>query len=243
MEQKKLIVRVADIIFGIMYRYDVTPAVCRDYEVCGGEPAFWISVTDEEIAYEQEKAEVAISPEWAEVTAISRKLAAAVIPYDAFLFHAALIEYEGVGYAFSAKSGVGKSTHIGLWREVFGETVRVINGDKPIVRFADGKVYAYGTPWCGKERYNINDKCELKNICFIERAEKNAIRAITATEAVPRILPQILLYKDGQMNLALLGLVDRLCSDVKFYVLGCTPEKEAALVARAGMCSRKEDRK
>ena len=34
---------------------------------------------------------------------------------DTALIHASLVRQNGKGYAFTAKSGTGKSTHVGLW--------------------------------------------------------------------------------------------------------------------------------
>lgn len=82
---------------------------------------------------------------------------------NSFLLHSVCVDIDGVGVAFSALSGTGKSTHLAnWWRYLNGtenmpeslknllkdkETVRVkdatlpdltiVNGDKPIVRFFD----------------------------------------------------------------------------------------------------------
>ena len=235
MNERELTVRVADITFGIRCRYDVLPLICEDYILEDGTPDFWLSATDEEIAVEQEKADEPIGEGLAESSAIHRKLGEKLLAYDAFLFHAAVIEYEGVGYAFSAQSGVGKTTHIRLWREHFGDGVRIINGDKPIVRFVDGKVYAYGTPWCGKERYNINDKCELRNVCFIERDAENSLATLQNKDALLRLFPQVMLHRSGKDNLTVLALLDRFFERESFYLLRCNPTRQAAEVAYHGM--------
>ena len=67
---------------------------------------------------------------------------------NAFVLHSATIDVEGVGVAFSAHSGTGKTTHMNLWQELLGDKMVVVNGDKPIVRFFDeepNQPYAYGT--------------------------------------------------------------------------------------------------
>ena len=235
MREQEMIVRVADIVFGIRYRYDVLPLLCEEYRVSSGAPEFWLSASDGEIALEQQRAEEPIGEGLAESAAILRGLGEKLLAYDAFLFHAAVIEYEGIGYAFSAKSGVGKTTHVRRWEDLFGEGVRIVNGDKPIIRFMDGKVYAYGTPWCGKERYNVNDRCELKNVCFIERDKEDSIAPMSSRDAVSRMLPQILMYRKGRDNLTVLELLDRFMKLESFYLLRCTPTVDAAKTAYRGM--------
>jgi hypothetical protein len=149
--------------------------------------------------------------------------------------HCAVIEYEGNGYAFAAQSGTGKSTHVSLWQKRFGNDVRIINGDKPIMRFYEDGLYAFGTPWCGKEGYNENDSVKLKGICFLERDTVNRISRITPKEAVTRIFHQVLTPSDLETLDALFPLLDRMLREVPCYVLGCNISEEAADVSYNGM--------
>ncbi len=235
MEVKKMILCVAEITFGVRYQYPLVEELCRDYITSTQTPSFWLSASENEMTRMKEKNIGHMSDSLAESSVILEKFAEAILSYGAFVFHAALIEYEGVGYAFAARSGVGKSTHIKLWKEVFGESVRIINGDKPIIRFENGKIYAYGCPWCGKERFGINDRCVLNKLCFIERAEENAIHQIGKQEALDRMLPQILFYQDGKKTLAVLDMASALLEKTELYLLVCTPTQEAAKIAYLGM--------
>ena len=151
--------------------------------------------------------------------------------FNAYLFHSAVIEFEGNGYAFSAKSGTGKSTHIALWRKHFGRDVHIINGDKPILRFIDGELYAFGTPWCGKEGWQKNNRVKLKALCFIERAQDNSIRQISASDAIEKIFRQILMPEDMVTVDALIPLLDRTLRTVPCYVLSCNISEDAAQIA------------
>ena len=79
---------------------------------------------------------------------------------------------DGEAYIFTAVSGTGKSTHAMLWREVFGERVRMINDDKPLIRITpEGKAVVYGTPWDGKHHLSKNSAFPLKAICWLTRAK------------------------------------------------------------------------
>lgn len=69
-----------------------------------------------------------------------RKICTRMLDYDAFLFHAAIVSYAGRGFAFAAKSGTGKSTHVAQWMRALGGDVTVVNGDKPILRWRTGEV-------------------------------------------------------------------------------------------------------
>ena len=113
----------------------------------GYEPDIEVSVTDEEIEteYAGYRAE-SVSRALCESTCIYRAIARKLIAFQAFVMHGAVLELDGKAYVFTAKSGVGKTTHTKLWVEYFEGRASYINGDKPIIRCKDGVWYAYGTP-------------------------------------------------------------------------------------------------
>jgi hypothetical protein len=231
------IIKIADINVCIDNKYDYVKTLCKDYIVEDrNAPDITISVTDEEIANEVKLAEFDAPVDYAEGVCVYRKICKQLpIRFNAYLFHSAVIEYEGKGYAFSAKSGTGKSTHIRLWRKHFGEKVHVVNGDKPIMRFMKDELVAYGTPWCGKEGYQNNTSVAIKGICFIERATNNSIKRITPDEAIGRIFHQILTPEDIASVDALFPLLDRTLTQIPCYVLQCNISEEAAQIAYEGM--------
>ena len=143
-----------------------------------------------------------------------------------------MIEVDGRAFAFTAQSGTGKSTHIRLWRRVFGERVGIVNGDKPILRFGDdGILRAYGTPWSGKEGWNRNIAVPLSSIVVLERGTTVRILPLDNGEAVSHLLSQILLGDDAEEVFLTLGMLDRVLAAVDTKLLYCTPTEEAARVA------------
>lgn len=90
-----------------------------------------------------------------EITNLYRPIAEKMPFYDSVVFHGAAVEYGGRGYIFTAPSGTGKSTHIALWRKYVGD-VKIINGDKPILKASDDKTLVCSTPWAGKGRCQSN---------------------------------------------------------------------------------------
>ena len=90
-----------------------------------------------------------------------------------------------------AVSGMGKTTHMLYWMRLLGDKLSVINGDKPIIRFFDGVPYAYGTPWCGKENLNTNDRVILSDICLIERGEVDEATLATQLDVFSHFIKQI----------------------------------------------------
>lgn len=142
-------VQIAEVLVAIENRYAFTEWLCADYivDALPDECTFSVSATPEEIAAENSD-EGTFSPAYCESLVLYRKICTRMLDYDAFLFHAAIVSYAGRGFAFAAKSGTGKSTHVAQWMRALGGDVTVVNGDKPILRWRTGEVAepSDGTP-------------------------------------------------------------------------------------------------
>ena len=137
-----------------------------------------------------------------------------LLKFNGLMLHASAVAMDGSAYLFSGPCGRGKSTHTRLWQSAFGEAASVFN--------------AYGTPWCGKDGINKNEKWPLAGICFLKKAEHNRIRQLTPEEALPLLLGQTTYrLRPENMNL-LLTHMDQLLREVPVYELENTPTESAA---------------
>lgn len=227
------LIRLAELTVAIDHQYDYIQSMCKDYVVQTGAVDFSVSVTEQDILAEGNVAE--FFPGYLESLAIYRKIAERLPDYDGFLMHGVLLEIEGTGITFLAKSGVGKTTHAKLWQEFLGGKAAIINGDKPLVRLENGQVMAFGTPWAGKENLQINRSTALNKICFIERAETNICRRIGPAEGLMRLIPQVYRSKSEAGRHKTLDLLSNLAGQASFYVMECNTDISAALVAYEGM--------
>ena len=109
--------------------------------------------------------------------------------------------------------------------------MRVINGDKPILRFLDGKLTAFGTPWQGKENWGTNASVPLRALCFLERGAENSIESLDNGETVKRLFSQILMPTEPEGAVRFLALLDRTVRETPAYLLYCNMDPSAALVA------------
>ncbi|MCC8097388.1 MAG: hypothetical protein LIO44_02275 [Eubacterium sp.] len=177
-------IELAGIAFEIRSRFKYLRWFCRNY-ITDKEPVFSVYVEDERMAEAKE-----LNPEsWDELieARFVYRAAASKLPYyGRVILHGACISYKGKGYLFTAVSGTGKSTHIGLWKKYIGSEVDIVNGDKPIFHIEEGRITAYDSPWCGKENWNRKQSAEMGAICFIRRTEDgtNRIRRVGPEEAV-----------------------------------------------------------
>ena len=151
-----------------------------------------------------------------------------LLRYNGLMLHASAAALGERAYLFSGPCGRGKSTHTRLWQQTFGEAVQVFNDDKPALRRLDGRWFAYGTPWCGKDGINLNQKWPLGGICFLEKAQENRIRRLSPAEALPLILAQTTHRLSPQYMELLLASLDSLLREIPVFLLENRPEEAAA---------------
>jgi hypothetical protein len=150
--------------------------------------------------------------------------------HDTLLIHASLVRQNGYGYAFIAKSGTGKSTHVSLWlRHLPG--CDLMNDDNPIVRIIDGEAYIFGGPWSGKTPCYRNVKARLGAITRIDRAPANSIERLAPIEAFASFLPSCSSMKwDEDIFNRICNTVTKIIETTAIYTLHCLPNKEAAIL-------------
>ena len=154
---------------------------------------------------------------------------------DIFVMHASVVALDGEGYAFLAPSGVGKTTQTRLWQQHFGQRLRVINGDKPLIRMVhDGEAaqfHAYGTPWQGKEGMGCNACAPLKAVFFLKQSREPGAVPATHAQKVDLLFRQLLMPVEPERMMRLLNMADKLVSSVPFYVLSCDMTEASVLCA------------
>ncbi len=209
----------------------------------GEKTDFFAHFTEAELAEEKTKMGIHYRPHAAANYCSFRRFAEQIPLQNAFVFHSATFDVDGVGVAFAAHSGTGKTTHMLLWKKLLGDRMTIVNGDKPIVRFFDVPEkqteenenfvipYAYGTPWNGKEHLGCNMRTPLRHICFIERAEQNSCEKMDRSEAIDRMMNQVYMPNNPAALYKTIQLIDRLISACTLWKIHCNMEPEAAKVS------------
>lgn len=227
-------IEVAGLVIRIENRFDYVQDLCMEYETPPERPAdIIISVSEEELSREMKKApEHFFSEGYGEGIVVYEKISNALPAYDAFVMHSSVVAVDGWAYGFAAESGTGKSTHTLYWKEVLGNRVKVINGDKPIYRFSGDKLQAYGTPWCGKENLQTNTSAPLKALCLLEQGQDNEIFPVDPFILLNEITHHFYLPGAGQVDMPkLIELIDKMVSTVPLYRLCCRKDVSAAEMA------------
>ncbi len=167
-----------------------------------------------------------------ENNAIHSILAEKLVAHNVLLIHGSALCMDGQAVIFVAFSGTGKSTHARLWREAYGDRVWMINDDKPMLRFDNGKVDVYGTPWDGKHHLSRNASVPLKAVVCLTRDETNHIEALGKADAFSVLTTHAYLSQNPQTMMQILDMEKQLTDAVACYRLGCNMSPEAAEVAR-----------
>ena len=216
--ERHFCISVAGRIIGIDAMYSEVYSLCGNY-LCDQSPEIRISVNEMDLAREREEAEWSSLQQrdgYMELLAVYRKICEAMLDYDTFLMHGAVVASGDYAYMFTAESGTGKTTHIRKWiRNI--EDAYVVNGDKPLIRMTETQAIACGTPWCGKEKMNTNIMVPVKTIVLMERGEHNKISEITYSEAFATLLQQTYRPNDPEKLRKTLSLLLRMKGLVRFY--------------------------
>lgn len=187
-------------------------------------------------AREMQQSQPHLSLDECEYISAGQSFAIQLAKFHGMTLHASAMVMDGRAYLISASGGVGKSTHTGLWRQVFGEDrVKILNDDKPALRFEDGVWYAYGTPWSGKDDNSINMRVPLAGIAVLERAETNSIAPLKGMRAVYAILDQTTRHRHPGLRQLVMENVSNLLDKVPIYLLKCNMDPEAAIICHAAM--------
>lgn len=244
--------KLADVPVQITSLYDEVQTMCAPYSTTQA-PQLCIATTAQDIEAEGRKSDEERRQEglpeyhfpqpYLETLAVYRQLATQLLALGVLLIHGSVIAVDGEAYLFTALSGTGKSTHVRLWRELFGERAVMVNDDKPLIRIKNEKLkiknefpLVYGTPWDGKHHLSTNIRVPLKAIVHLQRGKENHICQISPAEMLPTLLQQTFRPNTALGTLQVMQLLDALSHSVKFYSLHCNMQPDAARIAYEGMC-------
>lgn len=139
--------------------------------------------------------------------------------------HACGVLREGAVSLFVGVSGAGKST---VARLVDKRPVRVLSDDRIVLRYVNGRPWAFGTPWHGDAGFASPRGGPLAAVHFLRKSETESLRRLSAPEAFTRTLvcsfPTFYL-KDGMERTA--QLLEGIVRAVPAYEFGFTPREEA----------------
>ena len=224
--------------------FESTRDYCRKY-LTEGKPDFSVSVTREDLAFEQEALRQEALEEGIKVrkftdpflerTSIQRKFAEFLFAQNVLMTHGSTVAVDGKAYLFTARCGTGKSTHTRLWRQVFPERAQMVNDDKPFLKLTEAGVLACGSPWSGKHGLDENITVPLQGICILERGKENRIERIPPEDAIAMLLHQSYCPLDENKRDQFESLVKKLAERTSLWRMYCNMDPFAAEVSHRAM--------
>lgn len=194
MKKSEFLIKLADLEVAFRFHYSGTGMLFRSYEkktLPGDYCGEYLSADPEKImSYARETGR---SWEDSEYNCLLEVAANYLAEKDRPMFHgAAFICGEGA-YILTAPSGTGKSTQYRNLKYLYGDRVRVINGDKPILgRGQEGEIIVFPSPWNGKERWAGSEHAPLKGMVLLEQGPCNILKTMGPGEAALPVLKEFL---------------------------------------------------
>lgn len=156
------------------------------------------------------------------------------------LVHASLVRHEGLGYAFVAKSGTGKSTQTSNWLKVI-PNCDLMNDDNPVVRVSStNQVVIYGSPWSGKTPCYRQVSAPLGAITKIARDPDNYVTRMQPLLAFNELLSSCSVMKwDKKTYRGVCDTVTTIVEQVPIYTLHCTADPISATICHEAIRSHR----
>ena len=219
-------IKIADIVLEINAFNETTERYCGDF-LSDEEPQYVITLSEEDLKNEVTESNNGHVYVNEEISALYRKIADLLIENDIIVFHGSSFKVKDNGFIVTARSGVGKSTHVRLLSQYLGSDFAYINDDKPLLRVKDDLVI-YSNPWNGKERRGNNNSASLKAVLFLNRGDNTCKKLDNKEEVYFKLLSQIYLPRDKAKREKALKLIDTLLKRINFYEINVNMDISSA---------------
>ena len=220
-------IKIADIVIEINAFNESTKKYCEDF-LSNEDSDLTITMTQEDLENEKHINEDGKVYASEEISALYRRIADLFIERNIVVFHGSSFKVGNYAFIVTARSGVGKSTHVGLLKKLLGDKLTYINDDKPLLEVNDNSLVLYSSPWNGKERRGNDIKAPLKAVIFLNRGNNTYQQLTNNQEVYFRLLSQIYLPRDKSKREKALKLIDVLLKRVNFYEINVNKEIESA---------------
>ena len=222
-------IKIADIVVEVNAFNENTKKYCLDF-LCDEDSNYVITVTREDLENEKHISEDGKVYANEEISALYRKIANIFIEKDIMIAHGSSFKVDNCGFLVTARSGVGKSTHVNLLKKYLEDKLEYINDDKPLLEVKDD-ITIYSSPWNGKERRGNNTYAPLKAIIFLNRGTSNTFRKIeNNNEIYIRLLTQLYLPLEKSKREKALTLIDILLKRISFYEINVNTDISSAVM-------------
>ncbi len=163
-----------------------------------------------------------------------------LIREDRCIVHGAAMLWKGKAWLFMADSGTGKSTQLRHWKDLWPEEVRILNGDKPVLRLEDdGTFTVHPSPWKGKEEWGDDSlSAPLGGIILLRRAKENHLERLSPVGCAARLLSLFFCSFDDKETLDLLCILEeKVLSSVPVWRLDNLGDEDSSRLTHEALLS------
>lgn len=230
----KCSISLAGIEIPLSFRFPETERLLKDY-ICPAdtvEAPLYVEDDLWNLLSDVEKEEYPGA--WTEFYQLSGLVSRFLLNYGRCIFHGVAFIWRDRAWIITAPSGTGKTTQICLWKELFGQEIELINGDKPVIECrADETVWVYPSPWNGKENLSGDKSGRLAGIIYLEQAEHNEIARMDIRSSMIPIYSQFLFYADYEEEIRAVGrMQDIILRNIPVWKLRNLGDRASAQLTR-----------
>lgn len=222
MMSKELLITLADVEVAFRFHFSGTGMLFRNYDKKGIPDDYGGAMLSAEQAEIRTYAEeTGCSMEFAEYNCLMKEAANYLTEIDRVMFHGVAFLYGTGAYILTAPSGTGKSTQFRNLRQLYGERIQIINGDKPLLGPGqNGEIIVYPSPWNGKENWAGREYGPLRAVFLLEQSQNNKLKPLDRRDAVVPILKQFLYTAPTRKSVhTVFRMADALVREVPLYQL------------------------
>lgn len=241
-EIMEYVIKLAGIPFSISFAFKQYVPLFLPYIAHNEIPAFHVEIPAETIEGLRNVYPNNPPDSYIEMMELYPILSDSLIPYGRCFFHGCAFLWNGKAYIFVAPSGTGKSTQFILWKLVYGNEIRILNGDKPILEFRqDDSIWVHPSPWQGKENIGRMESAELGGLIYLQKSQENRIALMTTKEAVLPVLQQFLFSAGSSKDvLAVCAMEEKLLTQVSVWRLENRGDEASAILCHDFIEKEKE---
>lgn len=148
-----------------------------------------------------------------------------LLSFGAAVMHCSFIIKDGKAILFTADKQVGKSTQAALWEKY--ANAKIINGDRAVIKWENGSLYAYGIPFCGSSDICENEKAPVAAIVELSQGKSNELSALSPAAAFRCILGKLTYHTKDISKARLAADIAAFAAEKNVYHLSCLPDEGA----------------
>ena len=220
-------IKIANIVVEVNAFNETTNRYCEDF-LSDEEAKYVITLAKEDLENELHVRDDGKVYADEEISALYRKIADLFIEDNIVVMHGSSFKVNNCAFVITARSGVGKSTHVNLLNKLLGNEFSYINDDKPLLEVKGDNLMLYSSPWNGKERRGNNTYAPLKTVIFLNRGDNTYKKLDNNMDVYFKLLSQIYLPKDKSKREKALKIIDILLKKLSFYEINVNMDISSA---------------